>query len=112
MVAGLCERVLVLYAGMMMEQGATAAVLARPSHPYTRALLDARPSLQGGRAGALAQIRGQPPDSRALPPGCPFEPRCDLAMPVCAAERPPQTPRAEGQRACHAGIEAIRPGKL
>jgi len=100
--AGLCECVLVLYAGMMMEQGATAAILARPSHPYTRALLDARPSLQGSRTELLAQIRGQPPDGRALPPGCPFEPRCELALPVCATQRPAPTARDEGQRACHA----------
>ena len=107
-VAELCERVLVMYAGMMMEQGATEPILARPSHPYTRALLAARPTLQGGRADVLAQIRGQPPDGRALPAGCPFEPRCDFALPQCATRRPEPTPRAGGQRACHAAIEAIR----
>jgi oligopeptide/dipeptide ABC transporter ATP-binding protein len=71
-VAELCERVLVLYGGLAMEQGPTAAVLAGPGHPYTRALLDARPRLQGDRAAALAPIPGQPPDARARPAGCPF----------------------------------------
>jgi len=107
-VAELCERVLVLYGGQAMEQGATEAILARPSHPYTRALLDARPSLGGPRVESLAQIPGQPPDGRALPAGCPFEPRCALAMPACATRRPALTPRPQGLRACHAEVSAVR----
>jgi oligopeptide/dipeptide ABC transporter ATP-binding protein len=81
--AGTCTRMLVMYAGQILESGPVEAIFARPSHPYTRALLDALPAANRG-AGKLHAIAGQPPDPLDLPAGCPFAPRCAHATPVCA----------------------------
>ncbi len=81
------DRIAVMYAGRIVEQGPTAAVLAAPRHPYTRALLQSVP--QGSkRDGPLPAIPGEPPNLAALPPGCAFAPRCPLAAPECLAEQP------------------------
>ncbi len=83
LVAEHCERVLVMYAGQVVESGATAQLLRRPRHPYTAALLNARPGA-GTRPGTpLAALPGQPPDPRQMPPGCRFEPRCALRQADC-----------------------------
>lgn len=108
-VAQLCERTLVLYAGRLMEQGDTAALLAHPTHPYTQALLRCRPGLQAG-ARALAEIPGLPPDPLRPPAGCPFQPRCGYALPRCASERPEPVLRHGVLRACHAEISAVQSG--
>ena len=86
-VARLCDRVLVMYAGQVVESGPAATVLGNPGHPYTRALLAAAPSL-GRPAGPLVGIGGQPPDARAMPAGCRFAPRCAFAEPTCSATLP------------------------
>jgi oligopeptide/dipeptide ABC transporter ATP-binding protein len=79
-IAQACDRVTVMYAGYVVEQASTAALFARPRHPYTVALLRALPELAAERAdGRLIPIRGQPPDLATLPPGCPFAPRCEFA---------------------------------
>ena len=79
-IAQSCDRVTVMYAGYVVEQASTAALFARPRHPYTVALLKALPELAAERAdGRLVPIRGQPPDLAMLPPGCPFAPRCEFA---------------------------------
>jgi oligopeptide transport system ATP-binding protein len=78
-IAQSCDRVTVMYAGYVVEQATTAALFARPRHPYTVALLKALPEIAAERAdGKLVPIRGQPPDLATLPPGCPFAPRCDF----------------------------------
>jgi oligopeptide/dipeptide ABC transporter ATP-binding protein len=86
-IASLCDRIAVMYAGRIVEQGPTAAVLAAPRHPYTRALLQSVP--QGSKHdGPLPAIPGEPPNLAALPPGCAFAPRCPLAAPECLADQP------------------------
>ena len=81
------DRVVVMYGGMTVEQGDTSTVLERPSHPYTRALLAARPS--AARAGGrLADIPGVPPNPHDWPQGCRFHPRCGECRPQCVSVRP------------------------
>ena len=82
-IAGLADRVCVMYAGRIVEQGSAEAVLGAPRHPYTRGLLDSVPS-NNTRGGRLAQIPGMTPSLLELPPGCPFRERCPRAHPDCA----------------------------
>jgi oligopeptide transport system ATP-binding protein len=81
-VAGVCARILVMYAGRILESGATAEVLRRPRHPYTAAMLDSLPATHRG-PGPLRAIPGQPPNPADIPAGCPFAPRCAHAEPHC-----------------------------
>ncbi len=78
----LCDDVVVMYGGRVMEQGTVAHVTADPLHPYTRGLLASVPS-RDKRGASLAAIVGSVPSPLAMPPGCPFQPRCPQAMPVC-----------------------------
>jgi len=93
LVARFAQKVAVMYAGQFVEYGPIREVFADPQHPYTRGLLSSIPSLSGERDRRLTQIEGVPPDLRDLGPGCPYAPRCPLATPACAAERPLLTPR-------------------
>jgi peptide/nickel transport system ATP-binding protein len=87
LISGFADRVAVMYAGRIVEQGPVAAVLASPLHPYTRGLIGSL--LGGGAPGApLAQIPGLPPSPMSLPPGCAFAPRCPRADAACAAAAP------------------------
>jgi oligopeptide/dipeptide ABC transporter ATP-binding protein len=82
-----CERIAVMYAGRIVETGVARDVLARPRHPYTRALLRSRPG--GSPPGtSLPAIPGSVPPPGARPPGCAFHPRCERALPRCAVEVP------------------------
>ncbi|KUK41669.1 MAG: Oligopeptide/dipeptide ABC transporter, ATPase subunit [Clostridia bacterium 62_21] len=87
-VAGLADRVVVMYAGKVVETGPTREIFYRPQHPYTRGLLAAVPRLDGAGGRRLAPIPGRPPDLVTPPPGCAFWPRCPYAMRICAAEEP------------------------
>jgi oligopeptide/dipeptide ABC transporter ATP-binding protein len=82
-IAQTCDRVCVMYAGHIVEQATTEALFAHPRHPYTVALMRALPEVatEGRR---LAPIKGQPPDLKRLPAGCPFAPRCDHVRDGCA----------------------------
>jgi peptide/nickel transport system ATP-binding protein len=95
-VADLCDRVLVMYAGRIVEDGPTREVFTAPQHPYTQALLAAVPSLEdrGFRA-----IPGSPPGPWARPSGCPFHPRCAHAQEACTTVLPALTQREERRRA-------------
>ncbi len=88
-VAALCRRVLVMYAGRVVESGPAAQLLAAPRHPYSAGLLASRPRLDTPPGVPLRPIAGQPPDPARLPSGCAFHPRCPLALAACAAEVPP-----------------------
>jgi peptide/nickel transport system ATP-binding protein len=83
-----CERVLVMYGGMAMESGRTEDVLTRPAHPYTRALLAARPRIGARRGERLRAIAGAAPSSSAMPKGCPFAGRCPLTIDACTKAPP------------------------
>jgi oligopeptide/dipeptide ABC transporter ATP-binding protein len=82
-VAGLCDRLGVMYAGELVEVGATQTVLRRPEHPYTIGLMNSLPEAVVGER--LHAIPGSPPDPGSLPPGCAFAPRCELARDTCTA---------------------------
>jgi len=86
------DRVAVMYAGRLAEVGTTRDVLEHPIHPYTRALLRSRLRLDTDRSRPLRAIGGDPPDPRDLPPGCPFAPRCALAIDSCDDEPPALVP--------------------
>jgi oligopeptide transport system ATP-binding protein len=87
-VAGMTDRVMVMYAGKIFEQAPTHELFARPANPYTKALLRSMPDPQAA-PGALYQIPGLPPDLTRLPAGCPFAARCERAEDVCRREFPP-----------------------
>jgi oligopeptide transport system ATP-binding protein len=84
-VSGMCDRVMVMYGGQVMESAATEEIFYHPRHPYTRALQRSIPALQP-RGGELYTIPGLPPDLLHPPPGCPFAPRCGQAVDYCARE--------------------------
>ncbi len=105
-VAQIADRVAVMYGGRVVETGPVAALLARPAHPYTRALLAAVPRLDLVRGEALQaeEMPGTPPDPRRPPPGCRFHPRCALARPGLCDTGPPPASRPLGPgraAACH-----------
>jgi peptide/nickel transport system ATP-binding protein len=88
-IAGICSRVIVMYAGEVVEEGPTEQVLAEPRHPYTWALMNAMPRVdQAAQGRHLASLEGMPPDPLAQPVGCRFAPRCPFRKPVCD-EHPP-----------------------
>ena len=78
-----CDEVVVMYAGRRLEAGFNRAVMDSPRHPYTRGLIEAMPSLEVSDAPPPAPIPGQPPSLADLPPGCPFQPRCDFRRDEC-----------------------------
>jgi oligopeptide transport system ATP-binding protein len=88
LVAGIADRVMVMYAGYVVEHGPVARIFGAPQHPYTRALLATVPKLGGARAERLASIEGQPPLMTAEPRDCPFAPRCPRAFNRCRVENP------------------------
>ncbi len=87
-VAGMCNRVLVMYAGHIVEEAPTDLLFEQPAHPYTLGLLRSVPRLDEARKERLVPIEGLPPDLINLPPGCPFAPRCAFAGEKCFQERP------------------------
>ncbi len=87
-VAGMCERVLVMYAGRIVEEGPTDDVFASPKHPYTWSLLQSIPRLDAEAHEVLRAIEGMPPDLSDLPTGCAFHPRCPFRLQRCVEETP------------------------
>src|SRR3546814_13207215 len=86
-VAGIADRVAVMYAGHIVEAGPVEAIFADPQNPYTIGLMSSVPSV-GGRSGRLAAIPVLVPEVAALPPGCRFAARCPIAPPTCRREVP------------------------
>ncbi len=99
-VAGLCDRVAVMYAGRIVETGAVRDIFYRPRHPYTQGLLRSMPRIDAD-AAELSAIPGQPPNQQRLPSGCAFRPRCAHRLPVCAITAPPLRPTGGSHVACH-----------
>jgi oligopeptide/dipeptide ABC transporter ATP-binding protein len=94
-VAKMCDRVAVMYAGRLVEFGPVRKIFDAPRHPYTRALLQSIPRFADARE-RLTAIGGQPPDLSALPLGCAFHPRCPDVVDRCRGEAPPETGAATG----------------
>lgn len=103
-IAEVAERVMVLYGGMTMEQGPTHSVLQTPQHPYTQALIAARPSLRHNPLHALPTIPGLPPKPKSEHKSCPFLPRCSGALSVCHDVMPPWTGSTEHGQLCHRAV--------
>lgn len=100
-IAGLANRIQVMYAGHMVEEAQVEDLYASPRHPYTLGLLGSLPRLDETRRERLKSIEGLPPDLIELPPGCPFEPRCTFAFEKCRQARPELEPvGAEHRTAC------------
>jgi oligopeptide transport system ATP-binding protein len=109
-VAEVADKVAVMYAGRIVEQASIEEMFDSPAHPYTVGLMDSIPSLEA-RAGELKAIKGLPPSLVALPPGCPFEPRCPLAFDLCRQVVPPPIVVGPGRESrCHIA-EEVRDGK-
>ena len=97
-VAELCDRVVVMYGGLIMEEAPIEEIFANPLHPYTMGLLASIPGVHKDKSERLQSIAGSPPDMTNPPKGCPFAPRCPYARNICAAECPPYV-QAGGHRA-------------
>jgi oligopeptide/dipeptide ABC transporter ATP-binding protein len=97
-VAKMCDRVMVMYAGRIVESGSVRDIFNHPSHPYTQALINSVPKLEE-RVGRLYSIEGQPPALWNLPQGCRFAPRCPYTEERCEKEYPPSFPIREGHTA-------------
>ncbi|MCX7341892.1 MAG: ABC transporter ATP-binding protein [Hyphomicrobiales bacterium] len=101
-VAGLADRVAVMYGGQIVEEGPTAALFADPRMPYTIGLLGSIPRLDRPDDRRLTPIRGKPPEAAGRPVGCRFAPRCQHVAPVCRTEAPPFRPIGHDRHArCH-----------
>ncbi len=95
-IAGIADRVMVMYGGQVVEYGPVREVFANPAHPYTRALMTTVPSVRGERAEKLNVIEGQPPMLSQHPTACPFRARCPHAFDRCARENPARRTVVEG----------------
>jgi oligopeptide/dipeptide ABC transporter ATP-binding protein len=101
-VAQMCDRVAVMYAGVIMELADTVTLFAQPRHPYTHALMGSIPAHGKERGSKLEPIMGSPPNLADLPPGCPFWPRCALAEDICKREMANISPVTPGHLSrCH-----------
>ncbi|MYW65246.1 ATP-binding cassette domain-containing protein [Streptomyces sp. SID8379] len=99
LVSHFSDRLLVMYAGQVVETGPTRNVFDHPAHPYSRGLLEAFPSIRGPRV-PLQGIPGSPPDLAAPPPGCRFTPRCPLVQPQCHEKEPDLYPVGDAHARC------------
>lgn len=87
-VAGMTDRIIVMYAGHIVEQNTTDNLFSKPAHPYTVGLLRSIPRLDEDEKGKLYSIKGSPPNLVNLPDACPFYPRCERVLPICRKEKP------------------------
>ncbi|CCQ73668.1 ABC transporter ATP-binding protein [Magnetospira sp. QH-2] len=99
-VSGIADRIAVMYAGQIVEYGATSEIVTDPRHPYTRGLIDSVPT-ESGHGQPLAQIPGLMPSPGNLPPGCAFAPRCSHADALCQRQAPYRSTDGDRQIRCH-----------
>jgi len=101
-IADVCEKAAIMYAGKIVEQGDVLSIFKEPLHPYTQGLIGAFPSIKSARR-RMSSIPGIPPDLLDPPPGCRFHPRCPHAREICGREEPSLTTMKEGKHivACH-----------
>ena len=99
LVASLCNRVVVMYSGRIVEQGPTRSIFKNPQHPYTWSLLRSMPRVDEVEKERLISIKGLPPDLGRMPPGCKFHPRCKFRIDRCFTEEPPLAQVDPGQDA-------------
>jgi oligopeptide/dipeptide ABC transporter ATP-binding protein len=110
-IAGIADRVMVMYGGQVVEQAPVKELFANPRHPYTRALLATVPSGQQGRARRLTTIEGQPPILTSMPDFCPFKDRCGQAFGICERMNPGRYPVGNGHDvACFRADPGLNPG--
>jgi oligopeptide transport system ATP-binding protein len=108
-VAGMTDKIIVMYAGKVFEQAPTKELFATPANPYTKGLLKSVPDPAHEEGTPLYQIPGLPPDVAHLPPGCPFAPRCEMAQDVCHKEFPPFVQINENHHSlCHFADEVYK----
>ncbi|MCI2397996.1 ABC transporter ATP-binding protein [Aliiroseovarius subalbicans] len=98
-IAGIADRVMVMYGGQVVEQAPVRELFKNPQHPYTAALLETIPHVRGDRAERLKVIEGQPPILGAIPTACPFRHRCPVAFDRCKQENPARMPVGDGHDA-------------
>lgn len=109
-VAGLADRVIVMYAGCIVEEAPVKELYQNPRHPYTLGLLGSLPRLDAERPERLHSIEGLPPDLINYPKGCPFYARCNYRIDICAHEMPPLKTVGVGHKAaCHVDISVAQP---
>jgi oligopeptide transport system ATP-binding protein len=109
-VAQLCDRILVMYGGRIVEQGTAREIFYDPQHPYTKALLLSMPRLDDDPADELPTIAGQPPNLARLPPGCAFAERCEYCQDACLAAVPPLREIGHGRStACRRDASELTP---
>ncbi|MBN1994558.1 MAG: ABC transporter ATP-binding protein [Anaerolineae bacterium] len=109
-VAGLADRVIVMYAGYIVEEAPVKELYLNPRHPYTIGLLGSLPRLDEERPKQLKSIEGLPPDLINLPPGCPFYERCNYRIEICTREMPPlKTTGINHKVACHVDVVTAQP---
>jgi peptide/nickel transport system ATP-binding protein len=111
-VAGNADRIAVMYAGRLVETGLVDDVFSRPLMPYTIGLLRSVPNLVTAGRSRLVPLDGRPPSLANLPPGCPFEPRCPIAVSACTTEEPPLVPLRGGRSAACIRATQIESGVL
>jgi oligopeptide transport system ATP-binding protein len=109
-VAGMADRVIVMYAGYIVEEARVRELYQNPRHPYTMGLLASLPRLDAERPRKLKSIEGLPPDLIDFPKGCPFYARCNYRIDVCAREMPPLRTVGVGHEvACHVDVTVAQP---
>ena len=109
-VSGLADRVIVMYAGYIVEEAAVKELYHHPRHPYTLGLLGSLPRLDEDRPVKLRSIEGLPPDLIDFPPGCPFYARCNYRIDKCLEEMPPLNTVGIGHKAaCHVDVTVAQP---
>jgi len=109
-VAGLADRMLVMYAGYIVEEAPVKDLYRDPRHPYTLGLLGSLPRLDADRPYKLSSIDGLPPDLIDFPPGCPFYARCNYRIDICRTDNPPLETVGVGHKvACHVDVTTAQP---